>query len=65
MESPVVFGEKYRDKITGFTGTATGRAMYMHDKAQALLEGQVTGDRPKPSTLWIDEERLEEVTQDF
>lgn len=50
-------GDMYRCRITGFTGTATGRAEYLDDATTVqLTRADNTG---KPETVWIIESRLE------
>lgn len=52
----VKLGGKYTDPVTGFTGTATGRAEYLHGCARVMLEGKDADGNPKD--VWTDEPRL-------
>lgn len=52
----VVLGRKYTDKVTGFTGTATGKAEYLYDKPVIQVESLVDG---VPESRWFNVERIE------
>ena len=52
----VKLGKKYRDTITGYEGTATGRAEYLNGCISVLLEGE-----GETKQRWVDEPRLEGV----
>jgi hypothetical protein len=55
------FEHTYRDRLTGFTGTAIGRAEYLADTPTVQL---TRADKDgKPETVWIAELRLEEVNE--
>ena len=54
----VTLGEKYRDTITGFVGTATSRHEYMYGCVRVTLEGDAV-DGKAPEELSFDEQRLE------
>jgi hypothetical protein len=51
-------GRKYKDKITGFEGVATGTVQYISGFNQVLLAPASTDGTLKDSH-WIDEQRLE------
>lgn len=51
-------GATYRDKITGFTGVATGYVTYITGCNQVLIAPAST-DGSLKSSEWIDEQRLE------
>jgi hypothetical protein len=55
------FGLTMRDKITGFTGTATGYVQYITGCNQYLLAPKVGEDGDLKSPQWFDEQRLEVV----
>lgn len=55
MAKHVRLGEKYRDTITGFEGTATARHEFLYGCVRVTLEGHVEG---KPEELAFDEQRL-------
>lgn len=54
-------GERYRDGISGYEGTATARAEYLHGCPQVKLETVIDG---KPDHAWIDEPRLSHPVAD-
>lgn len=54
----VVLGKKYRDRITGFEGIATGRALYISGCAQVLVAPAVMEDGAFRESQWFDEQRL-------
>lgn len=57
IDEPVILGEKYRDGITGFEGTATARYEYLHGCVRYVLE---RGDKDgKLEEFVFDEQRLE------
>lgn len=51
----VVLGNKYRDSVTGFVGTATGKAEYLSTSGSVLLESLV---ETKPVREWFDINRI-------
>ncbi len=55
---PVELGQKYKDDITEFEGTATARYEYLYGCVRVLLEGSWQG---KPEELTFDEQRLTET----
>lgn len=59
MDGTAQLGNKYRDTLTGFEGTATGRTEYLYGCVRVLLEG--AGSDRKPEDFWFDEQRLIEV----
>lgn len=59
----IVLGRKYRDKISGFTGVATGYVNYITGCNQALLGPKAKDDGTLPQSHWFDEQRLEDVTE--
>jgi len=59
----IELGMKYRDKITGFEGIATGHVQYISGYKQALLAPPVN-DGAMVDSNWIDEQRLELVGDD-
>lgn len=54
-------GERYRDGISGYEGTATARMECLHGVAQVKLETGVDG---KPDHAWFDEARLSHPVSD-
>ena len=57
----IKLGGTYKDSITGFKGVATGYVKYLSGCNQALLTPTVNKDGEKPSSQWIDEQRLVQV----
>lgn len=57
----VRLGEIYRDTVSGFEGTATGRAEYLDSTPDARIEAE-TGKLGDEKTRWIKEARLVPVT---
>ena len=65
----IEFGRKYRDRITGFQRTCTGKASYISGCDQVLLAAPVdekgayrdTSPRRWPPAHWFDDERLIDV----
>lgn len=54
----VKLGEKYRDTITGFVGTATARSEFLYGCVRVGLEG-TSAEPGKPGEVeWFDEQRL-------
>jgi hypothetical protein len=57
----ITLGQKYKDKITGFEGIATGYVKYISGCNQALLAPSVSKDNVPKDAAWFDEQRLESV----
>ncbi len=53
------FGKKSTDKVTGFTGVITAKALYMYGCSQYLLTPKVDKDGKRLDGEWFDEGRLE------
>lgn len=62
-ESTTVLGAKYRDRITGYEGTAVARTEYLSKCVHVELERGLAepGKEGTPEGFWFDEERLERV----
>lgn len=58
-----ILGNHYRDKITGFTGVATGRVEYITGCNQVLLAPAAGKDGTLRSAEWFDEQRLDIVAR--
>lgn len=58
--NPITLGRKYRDTITGFSGTATSRHQYLFGCVRVTLEGP-SEDGKAPEELAFDEQRLVEA----
>lgn len=52
-------GEKYRDTVTGYAGTATARTEFLHDSPSIRLTS--IGKDGRPEDVWLTEGRLEPV----
>lgn len=55
----IELGKTYADKITGFSGVATGHVNYISGCNQVLLAPKVDGDGKLRDSQWFDEQRLE------
>lgn len=53
------FGLVYRDRITGFSGIATGRTEYISGCTQVLIAPRVDDNGAFRESQWFDEQRLE------
>ncbi len=54
----VKLGEKYKDKISGFTGIATARTVFLFGCVRVLLESKKPKEDGTPIEIWCDEQRL-------
>jgi hypothetical protein len=52
-------GHTFRDKITGFTGVATGHAEYLTGCNQTLLSPRSSDPSKRAEAEWFDNQRLE------
>lgn len=55
-------GYTFKDKITGFTGVATGHVEYMTGCNQTLLSPKSTDPAKINDPQWFDDQRLERDT---
>lgn len=53
----IKMGDKCKDKITGYVGTVTAKAEYLHSTTRYQLERDGDGE-----ILWFDEPRIEVIT---
>lgn len=60
----ITLGKRYKDKITGFEGVATGYVTYLTGCNQALLAPTVSNDGALRDSHWVDEQRLTELEGD-
>ncbi len=60
----VVFGQRYIDKVTKFTGTCVGHVEYATGCNQALLAPTVDFDGKLRESHWFDVQRLEQTDYD-
>lgn len=61
ITTPIVLGEEYEDRISGFKGVATGIAEYLYGCRQVLLSKSGTGEVVAD---WFDEQRLIDERRD-
>jgi len=56
----VVLGNEYKDGITGFSGVAVGRCIYLYGcvRVQLLSRTRKEGDPAESVSDWFDEQRL-------
>ena len=54
-----MLGKQVRDKVTGFEGTATGRAEYIYGCTQFCIVPKVDKEGKACKAEWFDEGRLE------
>ena len=54
-------GRKYKDKITGFEGVATGYVRYLTGCNQVLLAPAVDSTGALRDPQWFDEQRLDVI----
>jgi hypothetical protein len=59
MSDDVKLGERVRDRVTGFEGTAIGRAEYLYDVASVLVAAETK--QAAADSRWLAETRLEPV----
>lgn len=60
----VALGKKYKDKITGFAGVATGYVTYISGCNQVLVAPSVDAEGKPRDSHWFDEQRLDEQDGD-
>ena len=54
-------GFQYEDRITGFTGVATGHVRYITGCNQVYLTPKVDADGKPRDGAWFDEQRLKKL----
>jgi hypothetical protein len=52
-------GATYTDKITGFSGVATGYVQYLTGCNQVLIQPRVDSEGRTRDSSWFDEQRLD------
>ncbi len=60
---PIKLGATYVDRLTGFTGIASGHVVYLTGSAQTLIQPKAKEDGSLVDPLWFDDERLVAVVQ--
>lgn len=58
-------GMKYKDKISGFTGVATGHCDYITGCSQTLLQPPASETGDFKDSRWFDDQRLELVSDEI
>ena len=58
MENKVTLGQIVTDGVTGYTGTAIGRAEYLYTGPAVLVASATLNSDGKPNEVWVDEKRL-------
>jgi hypothetical protein len=56
-------GMTYKDRITGFTGVATGFVRYITGCNQVLLAPRCSDDGALRDSQWFDQQRVDEQPQ--
>jgi hypothetical protein len=56
----VKLGARVTDRISGFTGIATGRSEYLYGCVRILVEPEALHDGKPVEAQWFDEQRLTE-----
>ena len=59
MSEQIELGREVRDKVSGFTGIASGRSTYLSGCAHICISPKVGKDRKLPESKWIDEPQVE------
>ena len=57
----IELGKKYKDRITGFHGVATGHCTYISGCSQVLLAPPASPAGEFRESQWFDEQRLEQI----
>lgn len=57
----VELGQEVRDYVTGFTGIATARTVYLAGTPQIAITPKQGVSSSMPETVWVDEARLEVI----
>lgn len=55
----IELGRTYKDKITGYTGVATGHTTYISGCNQTLLVPKTKADGTGSDGRWFDDQRME------
>ena len=58
----VELGKSYTDSVTGYTGVATARVVYLHEDPRVELEGGPHDGKPV-AAKWFTECRLVQATE--
>lgn len=61
MGEQIKLGNKVKDRISGYTGTATARCEYLDRAPHVLVEAQATENGARATEGWYAESRLEVV----
>ena len=55
------FGKRVRDGISGFTGKVTGRAEYIGNRWEYLVQPECKSNDELPPSIWFPDNRIEEL----
>jgi hypothetical protein len=59
----ILLGTKVKDRITGYTGIATARTVYLNSSSRVQVQAEGLVDDLKPiEPQWCDEAQLDSVT---
>ena len=59
MHEQIELGSKVECKITGFTGTVTGRCEYLHASTRCLVTPRIGEGNKYKAGVWLEEAHLE------
>lgn len=65
IENDLVLGSTVTDRITGFSGIATGICRYVSGCVQVSIAPRCGDDGKLPESQWFDVQRLERVGNEF
>lgn len=57
----IELGQRYKDTVTGFEGTAVGIYHKLHGSSSAEIAADFVAGQPASQPQWFDEERLKKV----
>jgi hypothetical protein len=57
----IILGRTVKDRLTGFSGVATGRSEYIYRSPQVLVDPCDFKDGKPLDGIWLDESRLVEL----
>ena len=60
----IELGSKVRDRVTGFTGTATARVEYLNGCVQYCVKPRMSKKGEMPEGQYIDDKQLEVIEED-
>lgn len=57
----ITLGKKVKDRITGFVGIATARAVYLNKCVRIQITPTMKSDGKSPEPDWFDEDDIKEI----